>query len=127
MTYLRDFYEVMGECGMTRPPWQTWHAHATDNAELWPLMDKDRKLIGGVFFKGHTVHIAVKPEWQGRWISKALLKAYRTWTHPIPIFAPIKPDNTKAVQLATRLGFRFSAKEAEHDIYVKEPTHAQAE
>lgn len=107
MTYLRDFYDVMGECGMDRPPWKAWHAHATDNAELWPLLDrKTRKLIGGVFFKGHTVHIAVKPEWQGRWISKTLLAAYRQWTHDCEIVAHPPKGNKAAVALCERLGLK---------------------
>lgn len=124
MTYLRDFYEVMAECGLKPPPWEQWHAYATDNAELWPITDKDRKLIGGVFFKGHTVHIAIKPQWQGRWISKALLKAYKQWTHECEIVAHPAVGNTAARELAQRLGFKFKeiTPNGMFAIYVKEPT-----
>jgi RimJ/RimL family protein N-acetyltransferase len=107
VTYLRDFYDVMGACGMARPEWEAWHAWATDNAELWPLTDKTGKLVGGVFFKGHTVHIAVHPDWHGRWISKALLRGYKAWTHECEIVATPEVGNDKARTLADRLGFEY--------------------
>lgn len=124
MTYLRDFYDVMGECGLDRPPWEAWHAWASDNAELWPLTDRNRKLVGGVFFKGQTVHIAVKPEWQGRWVSKTLLKAYRQWTHDCEIVATPPADNRAACELAQRLGFvrRGPTPNGQFIVFVKEPT-----
>jgi RimJ/RimL family protein N-acetyltransferase len=124
VTYLRDFYDVMGACGMTRPGWEAWHAWATDNAELWPLTDKTGKLVGGVFFKGQTVHIAVHPEWQGRWISKALLRAYKTWTHECEIVAAPEVGNKPARNLAERLGFEYRGLTPNglFAIYVKEAT-----
>jgi RimJ/RimL family protein N-acetyltransferase len=127
LTYLRDFYDVMGECGMARPEWEAWHAWATDNAELWPLTDKAGKLVGGVFFKGHTVHIAVHPEWQGRWISKSLLKAYREWTHECEIYASPPVDNKAARTLAERLGFEYRglSDEGPFAVYVKRPVPCQ--
>lgn len=122
MTYLRDFYEVLGECGMDRPPWPEWEAWATDNAELWPLRDGDR-FIGGVFFKGHTVHIAVKPEYQRRWITKRILKAFRSWTHECEIVANPAVDNIAARKLAGGLGFKYhgTSPGRKFAIYIKEP------
>lgn len=124
MDYLRGFYDVMGECGMTRPQWEAWRAWATDNAVLWPLTDKAGNILGGVFFKGHTVHIAVKPQWQGRWINKTILKAYRQWTHDCEIVATPEVGNTKARTLAERLGFiyRGTTENGLFAIYAKEAT-----
>lgn len=105
MSHLRDFYEVMQACGIAHMPWEAWQAHASENADLWPLTDKAGKLVGGIFFKGHTVHIAVHPDWQKRWISKSLLSAYRQWTHECDIYATPPADNKAARGLAERLGF----------------------
>jgi RimJ/RimL family protein N-acetyltransferase len=128
VTHLRDFYDVMGACGMARPEWEAWHAWATDNAELWPLTDKTGKLVGGVFFKGHTVHIAVHPDWQGKWISKTMLKAYREWTHECEIVATPPADNVAACELARRLGFKERGRtSADYIIFVKEANFKQIE
>lgn len=126
MTYLRDFYDVMGACGMARPEWEAWHAWATDNAELWPLTDTAGKLIGGVFFKGHAVHIAVHPDWHGKWVSKALLKAYRQWTHDCEIVATPEVANAAAREFAQRLGFKYRGltDNGLFAIYVKEINNA---
>jgi RimJ/RimL family protein N-acetyltransferase len=118
MSYLRAFYEVMGECGLTRPPWEAWQAWASDNAELWPITDKAGVLVGGVFFKGQSVHIAVKPEWHGRWISKRLLKAYRQWTHECEIVATPEVGNKAACELAARLGFKNQGP-TENGLFIK--------
>lgn len=124
---LRQFYEVMVACGMTVPPWQAWQAWAGDNAELWPLTDTTGKLVGGVFFKGQTVHIAVHPDWHGRWISKRLLKAYRQWQHECEIVATPEVGNTAARTLAQRLGFEYRGltDNGLFAIYVKKETPCQ--
>jgi RimJ/RimL family protein N-acetyltransferase len=127
LTYLRDFYDVMGACGMARPEWEAWHAWATDNAELWPLTDKAGKLVGGVFFKGHTVHIAVHPDWQGKWINKAMLRGYKAWTHECEIHAAPEVGNKPARNLAERLGFKFRGltDDGLFAKYAKEPVPCQ--
>jgi RimJ/RimL family protein N-acetyltransferase len=127
LTYLRDFYDVMGACGMARPEWEAWHAWATDNAELWPLTDRTGKLIGGMFFKGHTVHIAVHPDWQGKWISKTMLRGYKAWTHDCEIHATPEVGNTKARELAERLGLKFRGltEDGLFAKYAKEPVCQQ--
>lgn len=121
LPYLREFYEVMGDCGMQRPTWEMFCAHAADNAELWPLV-KGGKVVGGVFFKGHTIHIAVKPEWQGRWLTKRLRRAWDTYTHECELFAHPHTTNKAACALAERLGFKFRRHDGEFSIYSKEAT-----
>lgn len=123
MDYLRDFYEVMQACGIAHMPWEAWQAHASENAELWPITDKEGKLVGGVFFKGQTIHIAVHPDWHGKWISKKLLSAYRQWTHECEIVATPEVNNQPARELASRLGFKFCGltENGRFAKYVKEP------
>ncbi len=127
MEHLRAFYEVMGACGLARPPWEAWLAHATENAELWPLLDHTQtppRLFGGVLFKGHTVHIAIHPDYQRRWISKRLFRAYEQWEHDCEIIAHPPVENVAARNLAHRLGFKYrgDTDNGLFAIYVKEPT-----
>lgn len=119
---LRDFYEILGACGMQRPPWDVWYAAATDNAELWPII-RGGRMIGGVLFKGHSIHIAVLPEWQGRWVTKSMLRAWRTqYEHECDLYATPDTSNRAACELCERLGFRLQRRLGQSSIYVKERT-----
>lgn len=131
MDHLRRFYDIL--VAADRQPDESpeaWCARLREamlqqKADLWPLSAPGQPLmIGGVMFAADTVHIAVLPEWQGRWATRRLRRAYDTWTHAIPIRAPIKPDNSKAISLAKRLGFKFQQDQGLYHLYVKEPTHA---
>jgi GNAT superfamily N-acetyltransferase len=118
---LRQFFDLMLANGMCRADyWEVWSKEAQDNSDLWPLM-REGRMIGGVFFKGQTVHIVIEPAWHGRWITKALRKAYDTWEHPGELLALMHRDNKKAITLATRLGFKFREDKGLYHLYVKEP------
>jgi RimJ/RimL family protein N-acetyltransferase len=135
-SFLRCFYDIMVECGMGPPPLEQWLELATNNAELWPIMaplpegaasqpgmPPGRLMIGGVIFKGHTVHIAVRPEWRGRWIRPSMLKAWRTrYEHHCDLYATPDASNKAACELAERLGFRRQGSAGQSVIYVKERT-----
>lgn len=128
MNHLRAFYDVMLACNLQPPAWEVWSAYATDNAEFWPIMDRrQEKLIGGVLFKGHTVHIAIHPDHQKRWITKAMLAGYRQWTHDCEIVATPPVDNVAASNLAKRLGLvqRGATNDGQFHIFVKERTICQ--
>lgn len=117
---LRRFYEIIGECGMIRPPWEVWREHATDNAEVWPIA-RGGEMVGGILFKGHTIHIAVLPEWHGRWMTKTILRAWReSYTHDCDLYATPMTANKAACQLAERLGFRKEGPAGQSTIYVKD-------
>jgi GNAT superfamily N-acetyltransferase len=121
MVYMPDFYQVLVRCGMKPPPYEQWRAHYSHNSDLWPITDRDtQRLIGGLLFKGHLVHIAIEPEWQGRWISKTLLRAEREWTPQADVIAAIPPDNAKAIELVRRLGWKHRGQEEGFEIYAKE-------
>lgn len=115
MDYLRDFYEIIGECGQARPPYEVWREWATDNADFWPI-GAGAKLIGGVLFKGHTVHIAVLPQWQKRWIKPSHLRAWRQFPHTVDLYATPLASNVAACRMAEALGFRL-ATEGEADAF----------
>lgn len=124
MSYLRDFYEVLVRCEQAPPPFDQWSAFYADNAELWPLTDDQGKLYGGVLFKGQQVHLAVDPDWHGRWISKKLYRAYETWANPGDVTATIPKDNAQAIELARRLGLEHRGSQNGFEIYVKPGTPA---
>jgi hypothetical protein len=102
MDFLRRMYDILGECGEELPPWKQWRAFATENAELWPI-EGGGKMIGGILFKGHTMHVAVLPEWRGRWVKPSQLRAWRQFQHPVNLYAT--PTNEESRELAVRLGF----------------------
>jgi RimJ/RimL family protein N-acetyltransferase len=134
--YLRRFYDILGECGTARPPWEQWREFARENAEVWPIMGNlpagvaqphgmpaGRLMIGGVLFKGHSIHLAVLPEWRGRWIRPSMLKAWRKhYQHDCDLYATPDIDNKAARALAERLGFRLQRTLGQSAIYVKERT-----
>lgn len=126
MNFLRRFYDISAAAGVPlAEPWEQWgpamqEAIALQKAELWPI-GAHGEMVGGVLLLADTVHVAVLPEWQGRWITRALRRAYDTWTHAIPIRAIVKPDNRKVIALATRLGFTLQQDAGLYHIYVKEP------
>ncbi len=124
MTPLRAFHDVMVAAKMAPPPWETWRAALGENFELWPMTDQTQggKLIGGVLFVGQTIHIAIHPDYHGRWISRRLLAAYRTWTHECEIVATPPHSNRRARLLALKLGFKKKRRQGQFTIYVKEPT-----
>lgn len=122
MSQLEQFYDILAECGLDVPNRELWLAYYTDNTEFWPLTNKAGQLMGGILFKGHTIHVAVKPEVQGRWINKTMLKAYREWKHPVDLIAHPACENVRAIELCKRLGFTHRGCERGHEIFVKEAT-----
>lgn len=119
---MREFYDVMVACGMNVPPIEAWLAHYSLETELWPITDSEGRMFGGILFKNHMVHIAVRPEYHGRWVSPKLLRAYRAWTHDCDIFATPHQDNRRAIEFAKRLGFQESGSHGEFIILKKEAT-----
>jgi len=117
----RELYAIMGECGMDRPPWEEWAVHARENAEVWPI-EADGQMVGGILWKGHSVHIAVRPAYHCRWLKKSHLRAWRQFAHPVALFATPAADNTRAVELAERLGFVRRGRTGQSIILVKEAT-----
>jgi RimJ/RimL family protein N-acetyltransferase len=128
MTMMRELYDVLVRCDMSPPPFEEWSAYYSENAELWPIA-KDGKFVGGVLFKGHTVHIAVHPDWQGRWLTAAMLRGYRAWTHDCEIFATPALNNAAACRLAERLGLerRGQTDCGRYAIYIKAPNPLKEE
>ena len=138
MDYLRRFYDISAAAGVAIPEaWETWGAAMRQlvleqKAELWPI-GANGEMIGGVLLVGGDasqrapavdVHVAVLPHWRGRWITKALRRAYDSWTHEVPVRAIVQPDNHCVIELATRLGFKFQADQGLYHVYVKEANHA---
>lgn len=119
MDKLQQFYNIMLACGMLCPPYEAWHAAATDNAELWPI-ERDGKMIGGVLFKGQGVHIAIHPDWHQRWVTRDMLRALPTWQHPGNVVADIRADNLPAQKLALKVGFTLDSKQGLYNRYLKE-------
>lgn len=124
MQQLRRFYDIAVAAGRPMPPWEHWGPttelfQREGKIELWPI-HAGGQMVGGVMFAGDTLHIAVLPEWHGRWVTRAMRRAYDTWTHAVDIRAPIRHDNGPAIRLATRLGFKFQQDQGLYHLYVKE-------
>jgi RimJ/RimL family protein N-acetyltransferase len=117
--FLRQFYDILGQTEGTRPPVEAWLAFARENAQLWPI-ECDGKMVGGVLWKGHTVHIAVLPEYHGRWLRRSHLRAWRQMQFPVDVYATPAADNAAACELARRLGFREQGRAGQSIIFIKE-------
>lgn len=124
---LARFYDIMVRAKLDPPPWEKWQPYASAaDADLWPIC-RHGLMIGGVFFKAGTIHVAVAPGWEKRWVTPSILKAWRNIGHPVPLVGHIRADNHVAIELAKRLGFKFKADAGLFHFYVKEPCHAKPE
>lgn len=116
---LSQFFDLMLEAGIEPDASKDeWLRVFSEDSELWPIL-KNGQMVGGVLFKGNTVHIAIKPEWRKRWITKSMLKAYPQWKPLIDVKAPIRKDNADSIALAKRLGFELLEETETHCVYVK--------
>ena len=89
---------------------------------LTTLVLSNLMMVGGILWKGHSVHIAVRPAYHCRWLKKSHLRAWRQFAHPVALFATPAADNTRAVELAERLGFVRRGRTGQSIILVKEAT-----
>ncbi len=123
MTYMRDMHAILERCGLNPPPFEEWHAYYSENTELWPLR-KEYKLVGGILFKGHTLHVAVDPEWQNRWVTKTMLRAWRDWKNEVDLYATPPKENEKAIELCRRLGMVHKGLDetGQFEVFVKPAT-----
>jgi RimJ/RimL family protein N-acetyltransferase len=123
---LLDAYDIYLRAGLPVGARDAWLEFFRD-AELWPIA-RDGKYIGMILIHqaptGQVlIHIGVLPEWQGRWVTKSMLKAYPHWKPQCPVYAIVQCHNTKTHILAQRLGFKPYRGAGGHTIYVKEPHH----
>ena len=117
---LERFYDLMMACGIHDPIGREgWLRFYSENSELWPVI-KQGEMVGGVLFKGHTVHIAIRPDWQKRWITKAMLRGYAHWKPTVDVVAPINKQRPDARRLADRLGLVLRSEDDHYWYYVKE-------
>lgn len=126
MNLLAKFHEIATKAGLPIEPWDEWSQTFTPEVtEVWPII-KGEETIGGVLFWHNTIHIAVLPEWQGKWVTKDMIKAYKTWTHTVPIVAMIKLGDSHLEKFATRFGFVRRAIDEKYSYYIKEPSCRQS-
>lgn len=114
---LTDYLEIAIESGIEVPDRDAW-LRVFANSEIWPIC-RNGEAVGGVLFMANTVHIAIKPEWQKRWATKSMLRAYPTWKPECDVLAPIRKSNTDSIRLAKHLGFELDRSTDTHDIYIK--------
>ena len=121
MVDIQGIYNIASSVTPEIEPFEEWSAFWTDkDSAIWPIGSKSGELIGAVMFKFNTVHICVKPEWQGHWVRREHLDGLKAWKHEVPIIAAIPEGNTKAVKFATRLGFTYKGNNQGFDVLIKE-------
>lgn len=118
MTQLEKYLEIAIESGIEIDDRAAWLRDFSTDSEIWPIQ-KNGEMVGGVLFKANTVHIAVKPEWQKKWATREMLRAYPSWTPQIDVLAPIRKTNTDSIRLAQHLGFERREETDTHYIFVK--------
>lgn len=126
---LLDAYQIFWRAGLPVGPRDKWLADFRD-AVLWPIARGGRYVGMVLLHQVETgqvlIHIGVLPDWRGRWITKAVLRAYPAWCPTCPVYAVIACAYREAHALARRLGFKPYRGAEGHTIYVKEPSDANA-
>lgn len=119
--YLAPFYAIMEQAGMVPPPFRQWREALAENYALWPIEGErgSGEMVGGILFVGHTIHIAVLPEWRGRWVRPSLLRAWREWTEiKADMYATPDASNKEAIELIRRLGAKHIRREGDHEVFI---------
>ena len=119
---LLDAYDIYLRSGLPVGPRDEWLEFFRD-AELWPIA-RDGKYVGMILIHqaptGQVlIHIGVLPEWQGRWVTKSMLKAYPHWKPQCPVYAMVGKSNRPTENLVRKLGFKYHSDAPEHHVYVK--------
>ena len=70
-------------------------------------------LGGAILVKGNEIHVAVKPESRGRWLSRRLVKAFpgRLIDQYGLAVTSVMEDNETGINFVERLGFKRTGKE----------------
>jgi hypothetical protein len=81
--------------------------------------------IGGVIFDGEQAHIAVLPEFKGRWA--LLLKPATEWLfrHRTEVPVEVETDNTACLRMLDRHGWQRIRETESHVTYLLKPQGGQ--
>lgn len=80
-------------------------------------IERDGKCIGATYDKDCEFHMAVLPEYHGRWMTKGVIR--QMWDMPRVIVRPLKKDH-KVYGYLRRFGFA----DVGEDTLILEPRHA---
>lgn len=122
---LLDAYDIYLRTGLPVGPRDEWLEFFRD-AELWPIA-RDGKYVGMILIHqaptGQVlIHIGVLPEWQGRWVTKSMLKAYPHWKPQCPVYALVERTNYSLCRTVRKLDFKLHSEANDYLVYVKEPS-----
>lgn len=113
-------WKIATSAGITQDAWPDW-AHYFAASTLWPIA-KENKIIGFLMLHGMPddtimMHTIVAPEWEGRWVNKTILRAFRGWDCGCDVVTLVGEGKEKAAKV---VGFEDSGKiVGSHKIFIK--------
>jgi hypothetical protein len=116
---LRKAWEIAIESGDTTDEWEPWRDYFAEST-FWPI-GKKGKLIGFLMFHGMPdgsimMHTIIEKKWIGRWVTKEMVKAFRTWDPGVDV---VTLSNGKEKMLEF-IGFDDSGSvEREYKVFIK--------
>ena len=101
----RKTWEIARESGVCHDEWEPWY-ECFKASTLWPVGNAAGELTGVILFHGMgdgsvMMHCVIRPDWEGRWINKTILKAFRNWKPGVPVVTLVADDpvRVKGVEL----------------------------
>jgi len=103
----RAVWGIARESGICQDEFEPWH-ECFKASTIWPIGSRSGEMIGAVMFHGMPdasimMHVVVKPEWEGKWLNKSILKAFKGWQPGVSIVA-LAADGAREKALK-RFGF----------------------
>lgn len=109
MDLLRATWEFAQETGLCTDEFEPWR-ECFKAATLWPIGSRDGKLIGTVMLHGMPdasvmMHVTVKPKFEGKWVSKSILRAFKGWRPGVPVVTLVKEGDPVRAHAISCFGF----------------------
>lgn len=122
----RRTWEIARASGVCDDEFEPWLA-CFKAATLWPI-NHGGEQVGTLLMHGLQgepgvmLHFVILPEWEGRWVTKSMLRAFRGWRPGVPLLTLVKQDDPVRVKAAGMIGFKPLKARAPvlgHDWYVR--------
>lgn len=122
----RSTWAIARASGICEDEFDPWYACFKEST-LWPI-SRDGQHVGTLLMHGMPnepgvmLHFVVLPDWEGRWVTKSMLRAFRNWKPGVPLLTLVKQDDPARIKAAGTIGFKPMKRPAVlgHDWYKRD-------